>query len=191
MARQPQAVADRVDHEARTPADRVSAAGCPQVLRRGECVRQRRPWMSDAESVIAITATRQGDAGRGVRPALLHIHSTATALRRAISSVDGLVDRKPSPLTTGSSPWPDVLVFRIVNFQFLVKLNGVVPPVNWVRPPSGAVGLRTGWPGLRWSPGPAPSALRYKAAGFLPGGRNLTNSLPSALFWRLVKISPV
>jgi len=59
------------------------------------------PGMSDAESVIAITAYSSRDAGRGVRPALFALFSsTRDALRRAISFVDGLVDGTFS-LTTG------------------------------------------------------------------------------------------
>src|SRR5882724_11636666 len=57
----------------------------------------------------------------------------ATSLMRAINSSTALSTGTFSLTTRFIALAQTFSLFRIVNFQFLVKSNGVVPPMNWVQ----------------------------------------------------------
>src|SRR6185437_2843261 len=60
------------------------------------------------------------------------LHYPATSLMRAISSSTAFSTGTFSLTTRFIALAQTFSLFRIVNFQFLVKSNGAVPPLNWL-----------------------------------------------------------
>src|SRR5690242_1510009 len=110
------------------------------------------PGMSDAESVIAMVVYSE-ERGVGRELALsgspssrrspgrqltcgwlpqYQLFQPATSLMRAISSSTAFSTGTFSLTTRFIALAQTFSLLRIVNFQFLVKSNGVVPPVNWL-----------------------------------------------------------
>src|SRR5690349_11470403 len=80
-------------------------------------------------------AVRNGAPGRDhtyYRGGRCRLHQPAICLIRAISSSVALSTGTFSLTTRFIALAQTFSLLRIVNFQFLVKSNGVVPPVNWL-----------------------------------------------------------
>src|SRR6266702_7250933 len=104
----------------------------PLLLRGG-----RRPASSKTTAAAygsllrAQSRTRQGRQENTRAAAGIVYPYPATCLMRAISSSTALSTGTFSLTTRFIALAHTFSLLRIVNFQFLVKSNGVVPPVNW------------------------------------------------------------